>query len=638
MDYTTPHSCRHCETIIVSRPEDNPDFYEDSKPRQSLFLYQILLGLRRWVEGIFFLAVDLKDLVQFASDGCEFFKLITSGLSLGEDCGDRKLSLKKKHTVNPRQTPCLVGFTLGKKTVSIGAAYKPKSGNQYREIFKYHHTNEFEIFTQKDSQTAENFESTESVNISSEEAFTRVRGWLQDCVQNHPKCSRPTSQFSPTRLIKIWTHQDKLSIQLKESNEVIGLGGTCQNVRTTKSTLSSHHTTIDFQHLPKAIQDAVIVTEKLGIQYLWVDALCIIQNNEMDKALEIDRMRYVYENAEVTIAVSRAEEVHEGFLQDFQPYGYDSNITPFKIKYLSKRAWAFQERWFSHRYLEYGPHCVHWFCRSRRVCDRRGGRCTVPQLHSYRRTLHLPQDYGTLTIYMWHEFVNELSRGLLTHAEDRLPAMAGVAERFGSLGFGEYLAGIWQPHLIRGLLWVVLSTPENTQGKNPYQRSPSPLAPSWSWASTIHLIVCWSDGDCSFPAADFLKADIKHQVEGATYGRVISGRLTLRGFVARVSWRMPEEGERWWDHGFTQGIRIISAETHWDAVWEEPKKAHFYLLVLVSNRDKSRRAGLVLQKRPDNNYSRLGTFRVPTSAEWPDKDREMAGSFMEGKLEEVTIV
>ncbi|KAF2968932.1 hypothetical protein GQX73_g4622 [Xylaria multiplex] len=370
-------------------------------------------------------------------------------------------------------------------------------------------------------------------------------------------------------------------------------------------------------------------------------------------------MRYVYENAEVTIAVSRAKEVHEGFLQDFQPYGYDSKTMPFKIRYrdlagridpitiapvkkiqpneeyLSKRAWAFQERSFSHRYLEYGPHCVHWSCQSQRVCDRRGGRCSADQLGRDWRIFRVRQDHSTLTINTWHRLVSEFSSGSLTHAEDRLPAMAGIAERFSSLGFGEYLAGIWQSHLLRGLLWAVKLAPKR---KNPYRRSPSPLAPSWSWASTIRCVYFGFNEDYRFPAADLLGADIRHQVEGATYGRVISGHLTLRGFVARVSWKMPKEEEPWKDHGFTQGLRRISADIYWDAAWEGAKKAHVYLLILVSNRDKSTRVGLVLQKRPDNNYSRLGIFCVPTVRGHFDKDRKKAGSFMEGKLEEVTIV
>jgi hypothetical protein len=79
-------------------------------------------------------------------------------------------------------------------------------------------------------------------------------------------------------------------------------------------TLPRHRTPINFQDSPRTIQDVVIVTEDLGIQYLWIDALCIIQDDEEDRALEIDLIGHVYKTAEVTIAAPRAERVQEGFL------------------------------------------------------------------------------------------------------------------------------------------------------------------------------------------------------------------------------------------------------------------------------------------------------------------------------------
>jgi hypothetical protein len=66
--------------------------------------------------------------------------------------------------------------------------------------------------------------------------------------------------------------------------------------------------------LPQRIQDAVKITRKLGIQYLWLDALCIIQGDTLDKTLEINGMGAIYKNATVTIAAASCDSVYDGFL------------------------------------------------------------------------------------------------------------------------------------------------------------------------------------------------------------------------------------------------------------------------------------------------------------------------------------
>jgi len=86
--------------------------------------------------------------------------------------------------------------------------------------------------------------------------------------------------------------------------------------KTTKATLSSWVIDIPWQGLPRTIQDAIIVSYTLGIHFLWVDAFCIIQNDEDDIQKEISLMSNIYGQAFITIVVSCAENVQEGFLQD----------------------------------------------------------------------------------------------------------------------------------------------------------------------------------------------------------------------------------------------------------------------------------------------------------------------------------
>ncbi len=85
-------------------------------------------------------------------------------------------------------------------------------------------------------------------------------------------------------------------------------------LKTELETLSNHETGIGESALSKTIQDAVKVTRKLDLKYLWVDALCIIQNCPDNKPRELRKMTSIYKNATVTIIAQAAESAHKGFL------------------------------------------------------------------------------------------------------------------------------------------------------------------------------------------------------------------------------------------------------------------------------------------------------------------------------------
>jgi hypothetical protein len=67
--------------------------------------------------------------------------------------------------------------------------------------------------------------------------------------------------------------------------------------------------------LPKSFQDAVQTTKALGYRYLWIDALCIIQDCPIDVAQELSVMGFVYRHSTLTIAIADARDSHQGFLQ-----------------------------------------------------------------------------------------------------------------------------------------------------------------------------------------------------------------------------------------------------------------------------------------------------------------------------------
>ncbi|KAI0404105.1 HET-domain-containing protein [Xylaria palmicola] len=688
MDYTLPHSCQHCERVLLSRPDDNPDLYQGSEPRQSLLLLKLLRALRGGnkiigrLAGSFLLEVDPEDMVRFVSDGCLFYRFISTGL---EAIGSTHISAMSRTNLeviergtNQRQPRHLIIIELKDDAVEISAAYDTPFGNRYLERRpRLLHNCIFGAFPEG-APAAEKFEPVASINISSKPSLARARKWLQDCVQHHPRCSPPAgSSFVPTRLIKIWTHEGRRLIQLRESGGVevryVALSycwGGRQDMQTTKQTIDRYQTEINFNDMPRSIQDAIIVTENLGIQYLWIDAFCIIQDDEEDRQREIDLMGRVYEKADVTIMASRAQGAHEGFLGNVSSYGQTRPDWVFEMHYrdrtgqlspivvapksfrdpvdhLSKRAWAFQERLFSHRILEYCSTCVHWSCLSHRDCDRQGGKCPPRHLAMKAEMLHMIPGRRQTDSVLWQRLLHTFSEKSLSIHQDRLPAIGGIAERFGLASDDEYLAGIWRSSLPSGLLWTVdwfavkFTVPTSLEHIMP-PRSPSYLAPSWSWASTTLPINSETRG-FGVPQVDVIGVNIRNKVAGTTYGAVAYGHLTLRGFVTKATWRLPKRASPHDQGQITKASLILRMFIHRDADEttlqpDETGAIPAYLLVIASDKDGGRVTGLILRKHPDRRYSRLGVFKVPEDREKARTYPLMDQGLCAGDKEVITII
>jgi hypothetical protein len=167
-----------------------------------------------------------------------------------------------------------------------------------------------------------------------------------------------------------------------------------QKLKLTKGNYNQLYQNVGFDILPRTLQDAIIVASNFDIRYLWVDALCIVQDDEVDMGRELSVMAQVYQNAFLTISASRAKSVEEGFLQPRLPFRDSASVafslTLFEpetqhsipvicfpiadlIGYeprnpkiselmhegypkdpLTSRAWCFQERALSSRLVEFG--------------------------------------------------------------------------------------------------------------------------------------------------------------------------------------------------------------------------------------------------------------------------------------------
>jgi hypothetical protein len=231
--------------------------------------------------------------------------------------------------------------------------------------------------------------------------FTLLRTWLKWCDTNHD-CNRQNvgpQGASPTRLIYVG-HADAELLCLYLPEEANGVNYTAlshcwgshppskDNPRycTTDGNIAARLNSFNLSELPKTFQDAVRVTRELGIEYLWIDSLCIIQWNAEDWKREAGRMEDVFALAYCTIAATSAVDSNAGFLarnarteymrvQDTTGYqvcicthmdDFEKDVQEAK---LNKRAWVMQERVLAKRTIHFSANQTYWECGEGVHCE-----------------------------------------------------------------------------------------------------------------------------------------------------------------------------------------------------------------------------------------------------------------------------
>jgi hypothetical protein len=282
---------------------------------------------------------------------------------------------------------------------------------------------------------------------------------------------------------------------------------------TTDQTLACRQQGIEDEELPKTFRHAVEVCRAIGIEFLWIDSLCIIQEQESreDWAKEAPKMAFVYGDSRLNICAAAAEDSTQGCFKErhglfFWPcpvvmfgqecyishsqHGYGGSFDAVqkpKGSLLFQRAWVFQEQALSRRSITFTGNTITWCCRKIKATETRplgsryagGGLNNQDILHYTINGLKLSTPNGSDSyIYdCWHKTIENFTSRNLTYEDDRLPAIAGVAKRLGMTTDDSYHAGLWRRDMLPSLLWYHRpSTPRNT--------TKSARAPSWSWAST----------------------------------------------------------------------------------------------------------------------------------------------------------
>ncbi|KAH8666054.1 heterokaryon incompatibility protein-domain-containing protein [Tricladium varicosporioides] len=330
--------------------------------------------------------------------------------------------------------------------------------------------------------------------------FRNISDWIVNCVNNHDLCNQQMSTAAmPFRLIDVRKQQPVLV-----SDQPIGLAryialsycwGNGTVMTTTTTTLQARCRGIAMYSLPKTLQDAVSITRRLRIDYLWIDSLCILQDSSEDWQREAPKMGEYYRNAFLTLSALDSPDANSGMLhmrKNAPSVHLDGNLylrpasrswqEVFREAPLSSRAWALQERMISTRVLHYGIDDVFWEClkSSRResstIEHTLNDQSSEWQDEAFKRLLFPPAEIPVTrqgTLDKWYRIVRQYSELKLTCAGDKLPAISGIASRVQDLLQDSYLGGLWKSDIHDGLLWF---------SDGPSQRPQGYRAPSWSWA------------------------------------------------------------------------------------------------------------------------------------------------------------
>ncbi|KAF2654971.1 HET-domain-containing protein [Lophiostoma macrostomum CBS 122681] len=389
-----------------------------------------------------------------------------------------------------------------------------------------------------------------SITIGS--SITQIEAWLSKCDMHG--CSKKTPVQLPTRLIDMGNANMEPRLQTIKNGEL----GTytalshcwgdpaisTKRLISTRDNVAIHHHSIPLDTFPNTFRDAIMVTRGLGLRYVWIDSLCIIQDDTADWENEAGKMTSVYSNAYITLAaawgshsdcglIPRGERhpllksikasdkegnLHEIYLplsrpRSTHPASTENNIvaepkvsgsaskSPYEnglysfcysnenTSMLETRAWTLQERVLSQRVVHFGYAELEWECRYhiQPICHC-GELSRRDTLLKYRQLIRDGRNFPA----GWQNIVSEYTRRQMTYSKDRLPALDGLTKAYTphdklirrTFDSGSYIAGMWFSYIPQLLPWYTVETP-NTHVPVTHDRMPQSYAPSWSWASVL---------------------------------------------------------------------------------------------------------------------------------------------------------
>ncbi|KAK0736849.1 heterokaryon incompatibility protein-domain-containing protein [Apiosordaria backusii] len=526
--------------------------------------------------------------------------------------------------------------------IRVRSENRPKSYNTYR------------LYTAATDPAAVYIAARERItNLSTPESFRLAQECIGKCLGSHANCQKPDlSTLLPDRVLDCSDPNNPKLVLTNGTQRgpyltLSYVWGDDEQLTTTTSNIDQHVSHgIPSTMLPPTIRDAVFVTHSLKQQFLWVDALCILQDSEEDKVRQLSGMGRIYRESYLTINAAMAASTKEGFLRQPRkqripiarlpfcdpndPTGVTTGVVCMAKAYayrgpadpIEYRGWTLQEKLLPPRSLIYDSETLKYYCHTEIVSI--GQALCEPSM-----LLRLPQAAGSPVPtqrsgklsaekkmevrHAWQSVITSYTPRQLSDERDKLPALAGVVEQFAHVTGDVYLAGLWKENLLFDLLWEVFGPKPNDQRPRRYR------APSWSWASVDGAVwpKRWYEQNAAMMGENLRKAEVidcwvKLAADEAPFGEVIDALLSIKAVMKKGvvldDWTVVVS---WIDN-----LGNLKEEMMW-ASFDDRKSipGAVAIVPIIWNAGKRFFRGLVLEKLSTGRFKRVGVF-WSCSHEW----------------------
>lgn len=330
-----------------------------------------------------------------------------------------------------------------------------------------------------------------------------IRSWLQQCENNHHACRLAAPRALPTGMMLIDT-QRKCIVSAPADAQYLALSYAWRAIPYSQfhqlkvGTMDDLHEagSLSRNDVPQLVWDAITLCHDLGERYLWVDRLCIVQDDVKVMRSQIMAMDVIYSAAHLTIVAAandagehpglpgvtghpRASSVHDrarNFQIDPTFVRENLNLAIFRSRWNS-RAWTFQERLLSRRILMLTEHQAYLFCcQSAHQEDIGVIDHAAPVIRKASRK-EITTITNVVTLGDYFDCVDEYTSRDLSFDSDILDAFAGITNYMSHQFETAFLFGLPERYLIRSMLWG----PQDYNVSRP--RDAGFAIPTWSWAA-----------------------------------------------------------------------------------------------------------------------------------------------------------
>jgi hypothetical protein len=536
------------------------------------------------------LQTTLLDLERSSSQGCHTCTILRDGIQVVEYAS---------HTANLKNPPIVIRLRRGRTLeLRVGdvidcdtVEFYTHLGSDIVCIFEH---NRLTLTGKPSPWDAFGVAQDVPAQLNMAAYLEKVRKWIELCDHNHARCAICSLTKLPTRILDVGNGGNQEMVKLYETQGDLGryitlshCWGNKQIVTTTKATLPQLKSEVQWPQLSRTFQDAISIARELGVRYLWIDSLCIVQDDKQDWERESARMAEIYSNSYLNLAATRSADGDGGCFSDRWASSGKSRF-PVKIHEIKhetggrtisvyarrllsdahihftdleppsaedilngapllSRAWVMQERFLTARTVHFHSTELVWECKENLLCEcgglddhnngsmQQGNRLKSACAEAFsgsRSTKELSD--------LWLDLVTLYSRLKFTNESDRLPALSGLARCIDDIVGGTYIGGLWTRDLPRTLLWQACPSLYGYASRTTLQNR----TPTWSWAS-VELHDTDFSGFITYDTVTYLgfEPDSRLSVIATSsspsghdpFGQVSSGTIDIRGaFISTI--------------------------------------------------------------------------------------------------------